>query len=147
MFHWLTPRLISVVDVVITPMNPSIPTNTIPHLIFYRIPVQNFNLCWLKHLCDEIAEEEKVFERNDRFSQKKSFNIDNYKIKHIYMNKYHISSDFISLADTSIMKTVLCCCCCIFFVLFFITFISQYRSLYISNLYKIHICIYTILNI
>ena len=28
----------------------SIPTNTIPHLIFCRIPVQNFNLCWLKHI-------------------------------------------------------------------------------------------------
>ena len=49
-------RLISVVDVVIT-HNESIPTNTIPHLIFCRIPVQNFILCWLKH--DEIAEEEK----------------------------------------------------------------------------------------
>ena len=38
------------------------------------------------------AEEEIVFERNDRFSYK-NINIDN---KNIYMNKNHISSDFIS---------------------------------------------------
>ena len=44
-----TLRFISVVDVV-GPMNPYQPIYTIPHLIFCRIPVQNFNLCWLKHL-------------------------------------------------------------------------------------------------
>ena len=44
--HYLTipHRLISVVDVV-GPMNPYQPIYTIPHLIFCRIPVQNFNLC------------------------------------------------------------------------------------------------------
>ena len=39
------------------------------------------------------AEEEKVFERNDKFSQKTCVNI--LIIKNIFMNKYHISSDFI----------------------------------------------------
>ena len=44
----------------------------------------------------EITEEEKVFERNDRFGLKTSANNNNNN-KKIYMNKYHISSDFISL--------------------------------------------------
>ena len=48
------PRLISVVDVVITPMNPYQP-------ILIRL-----------YKSDEIAEEEKVFERKDRFSLKKT---------------------------------------------------------------------------
>ena len=44
----------------------------------------------------EIAEEEKVFERKDRFSFfLKKINIDNKK-KHLY-EQNHISSDFISL--------------------------------------------------
>ena len=38
----------------------------------------------LAQTSDEIAEEEKVFERKDRVS-KKNININN--IKHIYMNK------------------------------------------------------------
>ena len=33
----------------------------------------------LAQTSDEIAEEEKVFERNDRFSQKASVNIDDLK--------------------------------------------------------------------
>ena len=38
----------------------------------------------------EIAEEENVFERNDTFIFLKNIHI-------IYINKYHMSSDFISL--------------------------------------------------
>ena len=48
----------------------------------------------LAETSDEIVEEEKVFERNDRFSLKTSMS----KYNNIYMNKNHISSDFISLA-------------------------------------------------
>ena len=44
----------------------------------------------------EIAEEEKVFEKMIDLVKKKLININNKKIN---MNKYHISSDFISLAD------------------------------------------------
>ena len=56
-------RLISVIDVVITPMNPYQP---IPFHILSFAVFQSIILIYASS--DEIAEEEKVFERKDRFS-------------------------------------------------------------------------------
>ena len=58
-------RLISVVDVVITPMNPYQP---IPFHILSFAVFQSIILIYASSTSDEIAEEEKVFERKDRFS-------------------------------------------------------------------------------
>ena len=49
----------------------------------------------LKNLRDS-RRRKKVFERNDIFGKKASVNINNNK--NINMNKYHNSSDFISLS-------------------------------------------------
>ena len=59
--HHSDTRLISVVDVVITPMNPYQP---IPFHILSFAVFQSRILIY----AGEIAEEEKVFERKDRFS-------------------------------------------------------------------------------
>ena len=74
-------RLISVVDVVITPMNPYQP---IPFHILSFAVFQSRILNYASSPSDEIAEEEKVFERKDRLSLK---NININTIKNIYMNK------------------------------------------------------------
>ena len=59
-------RLISVVDVVITPMNPYQP---IPFHILFFLPCSSPEFYFmLAQTSDEITEEEKVFERKDRFS-------------------------------------------------------------------------------
>ena len=58
-------RLISVVDVVITPMNPYQP---IPFHILSFAVFQSRNLIYASSTSDEIAEEENVFERKDRVS-------------------------------------------------------------------------------
>ena len=50
--------------------------------------------CELNNVCDEIAKEEKVFERNDRFSFKTPILI---LKNNTYMNKGHISLDITSL--------------------------------------------------
>ena len=83
-------RLISVVDVVITPMNPYQPV---------RFHISSFAVFQSRILiyADEIAEEENVFERKDRFSLKSPININNIK-KHLH-EKNHISSDLISLVE------------------------------------------------
>ena len=59
-------RLISVVDVVITPMNPYQP---IPfHILSFAVFQSRILIYASSTSTDEIAEEEKVFERKDRFS-------------------------------------------------------------------------------
>ena len=59
-------RLISVVDVVMTPMNPyqSIPF----HLLSFAVFQSRILIYACSNIYDEIAEEEKVFERKDRVS-------------------------------------------------------------------------------
>ena len=89
-------RLISVVDVDITSMNPYQP-------LTFRI-LSFANIVQSKTLILLAQREEIVFERNCRFSQKTFVNINT--IKNINMNKYHIASDFISLP----LPSVLCIC-------------------------------------
>ena len=59
-FSLVVCRLISVVYIDVVPMNPYRSLHF--HILSYAsIPVQTFNLCWIKHPSDEIAEK-KVFD-------------------------------------------------------------------------------------
>ena len=59
-------RLKSVVDVAITPRNPY---QTIPfHILSFAVFQSRILIYAGSNIFDEIAEEEKVFERKDRFS-------------------------------------------------------------------------------